>query len=285
MPAEAKSREAYRAYMARVYREEFGVQDPETHRAVADDWFFCDERHDHQFEAMRERLPQAGRFLDLASGMGSTLLRGLQQGLDGYGVEPDGEKLALLRDRIDAGAVERQWSRAWKGRFLRGVGENLPFRDESFDLVLSYQTLEHVQDPAAVIAEMLRVVRRGGALHLRCPDYTGTFEGHYRLPWLPLLPRPLARAWLRLNGRPLTGFGGIRYMTPNRIRRLLAEAGERSGVRMTVSDLERDRYRRRLREKRLPGWKGPALPWRALYYLKRLFRVELQVNLWVSVAG
>jgi SAM-dependent methyltransferase len=41
--------------------------------------------------------------------------------------------------------------------------EALPFEDASFDLVLCTQALEHVQEPAAVLAEIHRVVRPGGA--------------------------------------------------------------------------------------------------------------------------
>jgi SAM-dependent methyltransferase len=41
--------------------------------------------------------------------------------------------------------------------------ESLPFEDESFDLVLCTQVLEHVQDPAAVLAEIHRLLRPGGA--------------------------------------------------------------------------------------------------------------------------
>jgi SAM-dependent methyltransferase len=221
--------------------------------------------------------------LDLASGLGTTALHGLQTGLDVYGIEPDAEKLALMRDRVNAGNADRGWPQDWKRRFVRSVGEALPFKDASFDVILSYQTLEHVQDVAAVIREMLRVVRHGGALHLRCPDYAGTFEGHYQLPWLPLFPRPLARAYLRLLGRPRAGFEGIHYVTTTGIVKRLRRAAAEAGIKISVIDIERERFGLRLRGKGLPGWRGPALPWRALYYLKRLFRVALPLDLWVSV--
>lgn len=42
-------------------------------------------------------------------------------------------------------------------------GEELPFDDASFDLVLCTQVLEHVEDPAAVLGEIHRVLRPGGA--------------------------------------------------------------------------------------------------------------------------
>lgn len=40
--------------------------------------------------------------------------------------------------------------------------EQLPFEDASFDLVLCTQVLEHVQDPAAVLSEIHRVLCPGG---------------------------------------------------------------------------------------------------------------------------
>jgi len=42
-------------------------------------------------------------------------------------------------------------------------GEELPFDDASFDLVLCTQVLEHVEDPVAVLSEIHRVLRPGGA--------------------------------------------------------------------------------------------------------------------------
>jgi SAM-dependent methyltransferase len=43
------------------------------------------------------------------------------------------------------------------------AAERLPFDAESFDLVLCTQVLEHVQEPAAVLSELHRVLRPGGA--------------------------------------------------------------------------------------------------------------------------
>jgi len=42
------------------------------------------------------------------------------------------------------------------------AAEKLPFEDESFDLVLCTQVLEHVNDPTAVLSEIRRVLRPGG---------------------------------------------------------------------------------------------------------------------------
>lgn len=45
----------------------------------------------------------------------------------------------------------------------------LPVRDEAFDAVFCTGTLEHVADPRAAVAEMRRVLRSGGVLHVDVP--------------------------------------------------------------------------------------------------------------------
>ncbi len=61
-----------------------------------------------------------------------------------------------LDDRITQNGVE----------FFKMDAEKLEFDDESFDFVFSYNAFEHFQDPAQVLAEMLRVVKAGGYIYL-----------------------------------------------------------------------------------------------------------------------
>jgi SAM-dependent methyltransferase len=53
---------------------------------------------------------------------------------------------------------------------LIGSGLHLPFGEEVFESVLCLQTLEHVPDPFAVVSELARVLRPGGALVLTVPQ-------------------------------------------------------------------------------------------------------------------
>jgi SAM-dependent methyltransferase len=77
---------------------------------------------------------------------------------------------------------------------LCGTGENLPLPSESFDLVLSHEVIEHVQDDRAAVEEMLRVLRPGGRIALFAPNRGYPFETHgvywrgkYRFGNIPLV--------------------------------------------------------------------------------------------------
>jgi len=81
------------------------------------------------------------------------------------------------------------------------AGEALPFPDETFDLTLSHEVLEHVQDDRLAAVEMVRAARRSGRLAIFVPNRGYPFEthgiywrGNYRFGNIPLvnyLPRGL----------------------------------------------------------------------------------------------
>jgi len=52
----------------------------------------------------------------------------------------------------------------------------LPFKNESFDNVVSFQVLEHHPNPQKLISEMLRVVKKGGCILLTAPFLGGIHE-------------------------------------------------------------------------------------------------------------
>jgi SAM-dependent methyltransferase len=63
-------------------------------------------------------------------------------------------------------------------RFVAGAGERLPFPENTFDVVLSHEVLEHVQNDREALAEIFRVLRPGGRLILFCPNRWYPFETH-----------------------------------------------------------------------------------------------------------
>ncbi len=99
-------------------------------------------------------------------------------------------------------------------------GEDLPFDDDSVDVVVLNHIYEHVVDPEAVVADIHRVLRPGGLLYLGVGHRWQLIEPHHRLPFLSWLPRPAADRYVRLAGRGDHYYE--RYYTPSGLRRLFA---------------------------------------------------------------
>ena len=81
-----------------------------------------------------------------------------------YGLEYDFE-------RANAAAFDSE-------RIVNAAGEFLPLPPETFDLVLSHEVIEHVQNDMAAVHEMVRVLRPGGRVVLFCPNRGYPFETH-----------------------------------------------------------------------------------------------------------
>lgn len=66
-----------------------------------------------------------------------------------------------------------------KTRVLLGDGTNLPFNDESFDVVTSFETLEHLHARPAFLSELKRILKSQGTLILSTPNanYTKPVNG------------------------------------------------------------------------------------------------------------
>jgi SAM-dependent methyltransferase len=52
-----------------------------------------------------------------------------------------------------------------------GFGESIPYEDESFDVVISDNVFEHLDNPAEVITEIRRVLKPGGRLVAKTPNF------------------------------------------------------------------------------------------------------------------
>jgi len=52
-----------------------------------------------------------------------------------------------------------------RARTIAAAGEQLPFTDNSFDVVLCDNVVDHAEDPAQIVAEMARVLTPGGVLY------------------------------------------------------------------------------------------------------------------------
>jgi SAM-dependent methyltransferase len=61
---------------------------------------------------------------------------------------------------------------------INAAGEFVPLVAATFDLILSHEVIEHVQDDQAAVREMIRVLKPGGRIALFCPNRGYPYETH-----------------------------------------------------------------------------------------------------------
>ncbi|WP_307846749.1 class I SAM-dependent methyltransferase [Actinospica durhamensis] len=110
-------------------------------------------------DAAARTSPDALRVLDVATGTAGVAL----YWTDRARVEVTGIDLTAQMLRRGRENVARR-GRADRIRLLQGRAEQLPFPDASFDAVTFTYLLRYVQDPAATLVELARVLKPGGAL-------------------------------------------------------------------------------------------------------------------------
>ena len=104
--------------------------------------------------------------------------------------------------RCEVDAVDVHDNRLITGgyRYQQVHGTELPFTDQSFDVVLSNHVIEHVGDEQAQrahLAELRRVLRVGGVGYLAVPNRWMLVEPHYKLIFLSWWPCAWRTPYLR----------------------------------------------------------------------------------------
>jgi len=119
-------------------------------------------RLDMILRAAGERIK--GRILENGCGVGMYVEHLSTFGGEVIGLEYDFERAAEARMK--------------SAHILNAAGESLPLLSGVFDLILSHEVIEHVQDDRAAIREMIRVLKPGGRVVLFCPNRGYPFETH-----------------------------------------------------------------------------------------------------------
>lgn len=105
-----------------------------------------------------------GRILENGCGVGMYVKK-----LSGLGGRVIGLEYDLER-ALEAGAVS--------DAIINAAGEFVPLTSSTFDLILSHEVIEHVQDDRAAVREMVRVLKPGGRAVIFCPNRGYPVETH-----------------------------------------------------------------------------------------------------------
>ena len=157
---------------------------------------------DYQDETLGQVVEIAGplagaQILDLGCGMGGFAVAASLQGADVTALDYNPAYCAITAVRGERHHLTLPVCNA--------AGEALPLPAARYDIVTAWDVIEHVQDPARMLAESARVLRPGGYVFLTAINRYAYRDPHYHLPLINYLPRPVAEAIIRLRGRTKGG--------------------------------------------------------------------------------
>jgi demethylmenaquinone methyltransferase/2-methoxy-6-polyprenyl-1,4-benzoquinol methylase len=172
--------------------------------------------------------PQPGeRLLDVATGTGmvaAALVR--RSGCEVVALDQSEAMLAAARARM---AADPQL--ATRINFVAGEAERLPFADAEFDGATFTYLLRYVDDRAATMRELVRVVKPGGRIGMvefgvpMAPPLRALWRVHTRVG-LPLLGRLVSPAWLDVGRFLGPSIEELHELEPD-----LVELWEAAGIR------------------------------------------------------
>jgi SAM-dependent methyltransferase len=160
------------------------------------------------------------KILDVGCGKGGIMTACAMRGADVSGFDVDLEEIEFARSWAESLNLSDKIS------IEMGDGENIPFADNTFDLIICSYVLEHVKNPEKVIREISRVLKPGGFCCASIPNPIFPREGHYKIFWIPFLPKALGRRYLELKGfNPDFFVKNVYYLSVSRAVRLFKSAG------------------------------------------------------------
>lgn len=106
------------------------------------------------FKKIKEVTGTEGRLLEVGCGMGTDLIQLARMDISVTGVDLTESGIEMAKRRFEIYDLEAELKVA--------DAENLPFEDESFDVVYSFGVLHHTPDTKKAISETQRVLKPGG---------------------------------------------------------------------------------------------------------------------------
>ncbi len=119
----------------------------------------------------RLAIEPGARVLDVGAGFGRHAFEVARRGGAVVALDYAPDEVEQTRATIGAMLAAGEITADRFAGVLRGDATRLPFDDGAFDVVITSEVLEHIQDDVAAIAEMVRVLRPGGSFAATVPSW------------------------------------------------------------------------------------------------------------------
>ncbi len=107
--------------------------------------------------------------LDIASGSGYGTQLLAKEAKKIYGVDVSSDSIAYAEENYGGSNIE----------YIVGDGEKIPLKDGSVDVVISFETIEHIKDYKRFMSEVRRILKKDGLLVLSTPNDIEFAEGNH----------------------------------------------------------------------------------------------------------
>ena len=161
-------------------------------------------------------LSTGDRVLDVGSGFGRHVFECARRGARVVALDYAADEVVQTRDTLAAMVGAGEITAHNLTGVLRGDARRLPFPDATFDIVITSEVLEHIQDDVTAITEMVRVLKPGGRFAATVPAWlpetiNWRLSDEYHAPKSPgghvrIYARTELRAKLRTAGLDVDGY-------------------------------------------------------------------------------
>jgi 2-polyprenyl-3-methyl-5-hydroxy-6-metoxy-1,4-benzoquinol methylase len=217
----------------------------------------------HTFLDGVEKYRKTNRILDVGCGPGLFLIEAKKRGWEVYATEYSERQIAYLSE---------QGIQAKKGKLNNNLFEN-----EAFDVVISSEVIEHINNPLEEMQQFYRLLRKGGLVYITTPNFNA-FE----------------RLWFKNHWEIIEYPEHLCYYTPKTIHLLLSKSGFVK-LKITTTGISLDRIKRakakknnsdlnvscsdeKLRVQLDTGYKKWIKAW--LNYILNLFGIGNSLKVW-----
>ena len=85
--------------------------------------------------------------------------------------------------------------------FIQADALRIPFKNNSFDIIVCNHVIEHVTDQKKLLEEISRLLKKDGICYMTCPNILWPMEPHLKLLFLSYFPKKIADAYVRAFGK------------------------------------------------------------------------------------
>ncbi len=143
--------------------------------------------------------------VDVGCGSGNLTLHSAEKCRLAIGLDPSESAVKFCNSISTARSV-----------FIPAAGDALPFPDESVDVVLFVEVIEHLDEPMKIISEIWRILKKGGLAFVTTPNYA------FPSLWTPV-------EWLADQSRMVAKMGGgeqhVQKFSPRSLADMFQKAG------------------------------------------------------------